>query len=122
MKLYCDTALFAVLVRCLVHTPVCTPMYGLPLSQSDRRILSVFQSVHNEEFHRVKNIPATLTGPMYRSYRGSISRSYDCVVLSPVVRLFRVSVAMFSGDSLQKTLGKYAIDTGYAYVKVELSF
>ena len=40
-------ALFIVLVRCPVHTPVRTPMYGLPLSQSDPRIRSVFQSVYN---------------------------------------------------------------------------
>ena len=33
------------LVRYSVHTPVRTPMYGLPLSQSDQRIRSVFQSV-----------------------------------------------------------------------------
>ena len=31
-----------VLVRCPVHTPVRTPMYGLPLNQSDQRIRSVF--------------------------------------------------------------------------------
>ena len=37
--------LFILLVRCPVHTPVGTPMFGLPLSQSDRRILSVSQSV-----------------------------------------------------------------------------
>ena len=47
MKLYRVGALFTVLVRCPVHTPVRTPMYGLPLSQSDQRIRSVFQSVHN---------------------------------------------------------------------------
>ena len=47
MKLYCVTTLLTVLVRCPVHTPVCRPMYGLPLSQSDRRILFVFQSVYN---------------------------------------------------------------------------
>ena len=41
-------ALFTVLVRCPVHTPVRTPMYGLPLSQSDKRIRSVFQSVNNK--------------------------------------------------------------------------
>ena len=35
------------LVRCSVHTPVRTPMYGLPLNQSDQRIRSVFQSVYN---------------------------------------------------------------------------
>ena len=39
--------LFIVLVRCPVHTPVRTPMYGLPLNQSDQRIRSVFQSVYN---------------------------------------------------------------------------
>ena len=40
--------LFIVLVRCPVHTPVRMPMYGLPLSQSDGRIRSVFQSVYNK--------------------------------------------------------------------------
>ena len=38
MKSYWVRALFIVLVRCLVHTPVRTPMYGLPLSQSDQII------------------------------------------------------------------------------------
>ena len=32
-----------------VHTPVRTAMYGLPLSQSDQRIRSVFQSVYNND-------------------------------------------------------------------------
>ena len=32
-------------VRCLVHTPV--RMFELPLSQSDQRIISVFQSVYS---------------------------------------------------------------------------
>ena len=40
-------ALFIILVRCPVHTPVRTPMYGLSFSQSDQRIHSVFQSVYN---------------------------------------------------------------------------
>ena len=40
-------ALLTVLVRCPVHTPIRTPMYGLPLSQSDQIIRSVFQSVYN---------------------------------------------------------------------------
>ena len=35
------------LVRCPVHTPVRTPMYGLPLGQSDQRIRCVFESVYN---------------------------------------------------------------------------
>ena len=35
------------LVRCPVHAPVRTLMYGLPLSQSDQRIRSVFQSVYS---------------------------------------------------------------------------
>ena len=35
-------------MRCLVHALVRTPMYGLPLSQSDQRIPSVFQSVYNK--------------------------------------------------------------------------
>ena len=47
MKFYWVRALFIVLVRCPVHTPVRTPTYGLPLSQSDQRIRSVFQSVYN---------------------------------------------------------------------------
>ena len=34
------------LVRYPVHTPVRTPMYGLPLSQSGQRIRSAFQSVY----------------------------------------------------------------------------
>ena len=37
------------LVRCPGHTPVRTPMYGLPLGQSDQRIRWVFQSVYNKE-------------------------------------------------------------------------
>ena len=48
MKLYRVGALFNVLVRCPVHTPVRTPIYGLLLSQSDQRIRSVFQSVYNK--------------------------------------------------------------------------
>ena len=47
MKCYWVRELFIVLVRCPVHTSVRTPMYGLPLSQSDQRIRSVFQSVYN---------------------------------------------------------------------------
>ena len=47
MNFCCDRVLFAVLVRCPVHTPVCTPIYGLPLNQSDRRFFSVFQLVCN---------------------------------------------------------------------------
>ena len=39
--------LFIVLVRYSVNTPVHAPMYGLPLSQSDQRIRSVFQLVYN---------------------------------------------------------------------------
>ena len=49
MKFYWVRALFIVLVRYPVHTPVRTPMYGLPLSQSDQRIHSVFQSVYNKK-------------------------------------------------------------------------
>ena len=51
MKFYCVTALRTVSESCLVHTRVCTPIYGLPPSQSDLdlRILSVFQSVYNNE-------------------------------------------------------------------------
>ena len=48
MKLYWVGALCTVLVRCPVHKRVRTPMYGLPLSQSDQRNRSVFQSVYNE--------------------------------------------------------------------------
>ena len=40
-------ALFIVFVCCPVHTPVRTPMHGLPLSQLDQRIRSIFQSVYN---------------------------------------------------------------------------
>ena len=40
--------MFAVSVQCPVHTPVRTPMYGLPLNQSDQRIRCVFQSVYNK--------------------------------------------------------------------------
>ena len=47
MKSYWIRALSIVLMRCSVHTPVRTPTYGLPLSQSDERIRSVFQSVYN---------------------------------------------------------------------------
>ena len=53
------------LVRCLVHTPVRTPMYGLPLSQPDQRIHFVFQSVHNKmqyepQFHEMNGITKPL--------------------------------------------------------------
>ena len=39
-------------------TPIYTPMYGLPLSQSDRRTLSVCRSVYNNyqllhQYHRI---------------------------------------------------------------------
>ena len=47
MKFYRVRVLFIVLVRCPVHTPVRVPMYRLPLSQSDQRIRSVFQSGYN---------------------------------------------------------------------------
>ena len=55
MKFYRVRALFIVLVRCPVLTPVRMPtMNGLPLSQSDQRISSVFQSVYNSMlFHMV---------------------------------------------------------------------
>ena len=43
MNFYLIRALFIMLVRC----PVLTPMYGLPLSQSHQRIRSAFQSVYN---------------------------------------------------------------------------
>ena len=49
MKFYRVRALFIVLVRCPVHTPVGTPMYGLLLSQSDQKVRSVFQSVYNNK-------------------------------------------------------------------------
>ena len=45
---YCVRAMFTLLERCPVHTPVCTPVYRLPLSQSDRRVRSLFQSVYNK--------------------------------------------------------------------------
>ena len=48
MKLYCVGALLTVLMRCLVHTLVRTITYGLPLSQSDQRIRSVFQPEYNK--------------------------------------------------------------------------
>ena len=48
MTFYCVRALFIVLVRYPVHKPVRMPTYGLPLSQSDQIILSIFQSVHNK--------------------------------------------------------------------------
>ena len=48
MKFYWVRASFIMLVRFPVHTPVRTPTYGLPLSQSDQRIRSVFQSVYNK--------------------------------------------------------------------------
>ena len=35
------------LVGCPVHTPVSTHTYGLPLSQSDQRLRTIFQSVYN---------------------------------------------------------------------------
>ena len=35
------------LVRCLAHTPVRTPMFRLPLSQSNQRLRFVFQLVYN---------------------------------------------------------------------------
>ena len=44
MKFYCVSVL-------PVHTPVRTPMYELSLSQSDQRILCVFQSVYNNIFY-----------------------------------------------------------------------
>ena len=34
--------------------PVCTPMYGLPLSLSGLRILSIFQSVCSEEAYGIE--------------------------------------------------------------------
>ena len=55
MKLYCVRALFIVLVRCPVHTPFSTPMYGLHLSQSDQGIGPLFQSVYsNRKYSEVK--------------------------------------------------------------------
>ena len=53
MKLYWVRALFTVLVRCPVHTPVRTPMYELSLSQSDQRIRCVFQSVYNKDKYQL---------------------------------------------------------------------
>ena len=52
MKFYIVRGLFIVLVRYPVNTPVRAPMYGLPLSQSDQRIRSVFQSVYNDTLLR----------------------------------------------------------------------
>ena len=54
INLYSAGALFTVLVRCPVHTPVRTPMYGLLLSQSDQRICSVLQSVYNKLNYSLK--------------------------------------------------------------------
>ena len=51
MKLYWVGALFIVSIGCPIHTPVHKPMYGLPISQSDQRILSLFQSVYNKKSH-----------------------------------------------------------------------
>ena len=47
MKFDWVRTLFIVFVRCPDHTPVRTPTYGLPVSQSDQRIRSVFQSIYN---------------------------------------------------------------------------
>ena len=56
IKFYWVRALLIVLVRCPVHTPVRTPTYGLPLSQSDERIRSVFQSVYNKDTNKLITI------------------------------------------------------------------
>ena len=48
MKFYGVSALFIVLVR----YPVRMPMYGLPLSQSDKRIRFVFQSIYNKLYYQ----------------------------------------------------------------------
>ena len=56
MKFYSVRALFIVLVRCPVHKPVLTSIYGLSLSQSDQRVLSVFQSVNNNMIYDYKEI------------------------------------------------------------------
>ena len=47
IKLDCVRASFTVLQSWPVHTPVCTLMYGLPLSRSDRRVLSLLQTVYD---------------------------------------------------------------------------
>ena len=41
MKFYWVKALFIVLVRYPVHTPIRTPMYGLLLSQSDHQYIVI---------------------------------------------------------------------------------
>ena len=53
IKLYQAGALLTVLVRC---RPVHTPMYGLPLSESDQRIRSVFQSVYNKKEYSISHL------------------------------------------------------------------
>ena len=47
MKFYWVRVLFTVLLHYPVYMPIRTPMYGLPLNQSDQRIRSLFQSVNN---------------------------------------------------------------------------
>ena len=62
MKLHWVGALFTLLVRYPVHKPVRTRMYGLPLSQSDQRIRSVFQSVYNNSKSDISLIASVILG------------------------------------------------------------
>ena len=55
-------------VRYPVHTPVRTPMYGLPLSQSDQRIRSVFQSVYNNNSDNAEKCSFTIVRPQGDSF------------------------------------------------------
>ena len=80
MKFYLVRLLSIVLVRCSVHTPVRTPMYGLPLRQSDQRIFSVSQSVYNNVDYSitVSEIPPFIcadldeTDQLYVHYEGTL--------------------------------------------------
>ena len=60
-------------VRCPVHTPVRTPTYGLPLSQSDQGIRCVFQSVYNKYSYAATNISGSLfIGNRAKTFGGAI--------------------------------------------------
>ena len=65
------------LVRCPVHTPVRTPMYGMPLSQSDQRIPSVFQSVYINGNYEYVNIStfAVLGKKLWLKEHGDLNRN-----------------------------------------------
>ena len=92
LKLHWLRTLFTVLVRCPVHTPVCTPMYRLSFSQYNRTFFPVFQSVYNNIY-----IITHLASHMYKwpSRRWNISEPQIYLQLATIKSLLPYYFACF---------------------------